>query len=432
MLIVDDMKMNREILKVLFCKDYEVMEAEDGEEALTILQGCQGNIDIVLLDLMLPDMTGFEILEKRKNIEYFQDVPVVVITSSDHVEDQVKAFELGANDYITKPFIPEVVLSRINNVMESSKHMIYIEMEAQKMKAISEMDQMTGLYNKITAENAIDEILRSSEDQLEVLMIIDIDNFKTVNDVQGHQEGDRVIKTVANLITHHFRKTDIVGRIGGDEFCVMMVDVPDMNIVYSKVNELIQIMRYKPKLDIPEYVTLSIGLATNERKKTTQEVLFKKADEALYAAKKAGKAQYQEYGIEPVKFKQDKRSTVILLCKERGVSNIVHALMPSKIRVIDVTEIDELDELTEKDRKKVKFIYADVSVIDGDADIFWKRLNENDWIRPDTVFSICEEGNVAQYLAALQNGVGDMLTKPIDVDTFKRRLNRQLEKLNLV
>jgi len=432
MLIVDDMKMNREILKVLFQKDYEVMEAEDGEEAMTILQGCQGNIDIVLLDLMLPDMTGFEILEKRKSIDYFQNVPVVVITSSDHVEDQVQAFTLGANDYITKPFIPEVVLSRINNVMESNKHMISIELEAQKMKVISEMDQMTGVYNKITTETTIDEILRNSKDQLDALMILDIDNFKTVNDVQGHQEGDRVIKTIANLILHHFRKTDIVGRIGGDEFCVMMVDVPDMNIVYKKINELIQMMRYKPNMDIPEYVSLSIGLATNERSNTTQESLFKRADEALYAAKKAGKAQYQEYGIQPVKVDIDERAAVILLSKERGVSSIVHALMPAQIRVIEVNTMEEIRSLTEEDKEKVKFMYADVSGIDGTIELFWKELKKENWIKADMVISICEEGNVEQYLAALQSGVGDMLTKPIDIDTFKRRLNRQLENLNLL
>lgn len=431
MLIVDDIKMNREILKVLFYKDYEVMEAEDGEEALAILMGCQGNIDVVLLDLMLPDMTGFDILEKRNELDFLKDIPIVVITSSEQVKDQVKAFSLGANEYINKPFIPEVVLSRVNNVMEYNRHMLHIELETQKMRMISEIDQMTGLSNKITTEMSINEILKSSEGHLEVLLIIDIDNFKTVNDALGHQEGDRVIKMIAKLILDHFREADVVGRIGGDEFCVLMVDVPDMNVVYAKLNELVQVLRYKPNLDLPEYVTLSIGLATNERKNSSLEMLFKKADEALYAAKKAGKAQYQEYGKEEVKIKANERPVVILLTREREINSIVHTLIPTRIRIVEVSNMAELDKLPESDRKRVLFMYVDVSGIDGDPDIFWERMKEKDWISSEAIISICQEGNVEQYLAALKNGVGDMLTKPIDIDIFKRGLNRQLEKLNI-
>lgn len=430
MLIVDDMKMNREILKVLFYKEYEIIEAENGEEALAILEGCQGNIDIVLLDLMLPDMTGFDILEKRNKFHFLKNVPVVVITSSEHVEDQVKAFSLGANEYITKPFIPEVVLSRVNNVIESNRHMMYIQRETLKMKAMSETDQMTGLCNKITTEMAIDERLNEGQGRLDVLLIIDVDNFKTVNDVLGHQEGDRVIKIISQLISEHFRKNDIVGRIGGDEFCVLMADVPDMNIVYNKVNRLLQVMRYKQDLDLPDYVTLSIGLATNQYKKSTHEILFKKADEALYEAKKAGKAQYREYGDEPAIIEEDERTVVILLGRERGVSSVIHALMPAQIRVIEASSMDELNNLSKAEQDKVGFMYVDVTEVEGDTENFWESLKRNSWIKADSIISICEEGNVEQYLIALKNGVGDMLTKPIDVDIFRRRLSSQLEKLN--
>ncbi len=152
MLIVDDMEMNREILKVLFSSNFEIMEADSGEEAIEILEACKGSIDIVLLDLAMPEMSGFELLERRKTLECFREVPVVVITSSAEMEDQIKAFELGVSDYVSKPIIPEIVISRVNNVISSNKRILSIEMEAQKLKIKSELDEMTGLLNKTTTE----------------------------------------------------------------------------------------------------------------------------------------------------------------------------------------------------------------------------------------------------------------------------------------
>lgn len=431
MLIIDDIEMNRAILKVLFDKKYEIIEAETGEEALTILQGFQGSIDIVLLDLMLPGMSGFDVL-KHKNEDYFKSVPVVVITSSGQLEDQVQAFDLGANDFISKPFVPEIVMSRVNNVMASNRRMLSVELEAQRMKVKSELDEMTSLYNKSTTENLMDGILRASDSHLEAMMVIDIDNFKTVNDTSGHQAGDHVIKIVANLISSLFRKTDVVGRIGGDEFCVLMVDVPSMEIVHSKVNELIQIMRYKPNLTIPEYVTLSIGLATNEKKNTTYPNLFMRADEALYKVKQSGKAQYREYGVEPVAVDNDNRSVVLLLSDNRNVCSAVHAVLPAYLRIVEVLQLKDLKQISDKIKEKVCIIYADVTDQADEGKEVWDYLKQIQWIHMNNVFAICEEGNIPQYLTALQSGIADMFLSPIDHDAFLRRTMNYLNKQEIV
>lgn len=431
MLVVDDVEMNREILKVLFHTHYEIMEAETGEEALEILERCEGSIDIVLLDLVMPGMSGFELMEQRLKLPYFQNVPVVVITGSDHMEDQVRAFEMGANDFIVKPFSPEIVVSRVNNVMASNRRMLSIELEAQKLKIKSELDEMTGLYNKATTEAVMDATLQGGRDRLHVMLIIDVDNFKTVNDMLGHQEGDRAIKVIARLIASEFRKTDIAGRIGGDEFCVMMVDVPSMEVVYAKINELLQIMRFKPGINIPEYVTLSIGVATNRKKSMTYAKLFKKADEALYQAKKGGKAQYREYGVEPITMEEDSRPAVMLLSSERTVCSVLHALIPSKIRIIEITDAEDIEYLDAKDKEKVKFMYVDISDEKQNTEDMWKQLEAIDWIRMDNVFAICQEGKVPQYKNALQHGAADIIMTPIDNDSFKRRLKRQMEKLHM-
>lgn len=432
MLIVDDIEMNRDILKVIFDHQYEIMEAEDGVEALEILERCQGSIDIVLLDLMMPGMGGFELLEIMKKNDILCNIPVVVITGSGAMEDQIKAFQLGANDFIVKPFIPEIVISRVNNVMASNRRMQSIEIEVRKFKAKSELDEMTGLYNKSTTENIIEDVLVHSERHLETMLIIDIDNFKTVNDTSGHQAGDHVIKIIADLISSKFRKMDIVGRIGGDEFCVLVVDAASKDVVYNKVNELIQTMRYKPNLTIPEYVTLSIGMADNDKQNTTYEELFKKADAALYQAKKNGKAQYCEYGVEHVSVEEDDRPAVVLLGNNRSVCSVIHSLIPVQIRMIEALQFEDLAKISAEDKSRIRFMYVDVSDRGADASEYWTQIAALDWIDMGHVYAICQEGNVEQYMNALQSGVHDMITTPIDADAFKRRIAKQFEALDIL
>lgn len=432
MLIVDDVEMNREILGLLFDKNYAVLEAEDGEEALAVIERCQGSIDIVLLDLMMPGLSGFDVLEKRKELDYFKNVPVVVITSSGAMDDQIRAFEYGANDYIVKPFIPEIVISRVNNVMASHQRMRSVQLEAQKLKIKSELDQMTGLYNKTTTELLANDALLGEPGKLNALMVIDIDNFKAVNDNSGHLAGDHVIKIVADMISGMFRKTDIVGRVGGDEFVVMMVDVPSMDIVYSKANELIQTMRYKPNLTIPEYVTLSIGMSCSKTMlHTDYDTLFKEADEALYLAKQDGKARYREYGVEPINLEQDSRPAALLLSSNRSVCSSIHALVPTQLRIIEALSMDDLDNISEKERSKIVVVYADVSDRDDSAADYWEELKKYPWIKPEETFAVCLEGSISQYSEALSNHVADMFTTPIDAAAFKRRTLRKLDALGI-
>ncbi len=430
MLIIDDIEMNREILRVLFEDKYAVLEAESGEEAVEVLERCQDSIDVILLDLLMPGMSGFDVLKWIRNQDYCKDTPVVVITSSGAMQDQVKAFDMGANDFVNKPFVPEIVISRVDNVLASHRRMMSVELEAQKLKVKSELDQMTGLYNKTTAEVTINETLKKIPDRMHAMFVIDIDNFKSVNDTSGHLAGDHVIKIIADLISSLFRKSDIVGRIGGDEFIAMMVDVPSMNIVHSKVNELIQIMKYKPNLTIPENVTLSIGIASSDGRETTYDELFKKADSALYEAKQAGKACYREYGVEAVSVNDHTRPSVLLLSRNRSVCSIIQSMIPVEVRVIEAISVDRLAFVHPLDIDSIRAIYADVSDSEDDGSEFFAKLKSFDWVKMDKVMAICEEGNVQQYMTALGNGVSDMITAPLDSAAFKRRIIKQLGSEN--
>lgn len=431
MLIVDDAEVNREILKLLFHSDYAILEAEDGEEALAVLERCRGSVDIVLLDLMMPRLSGMELLRKKRELDCLRDVPVVVITSSGALDDQIKAFEYGASDFVVKPFVPEIVESRVNNVMASHQRILTIEQEAQKLRVKSEVDEMTGLYNKVTSEVIINELLKKSERELNVLMIIDIDNFKIVNDTSGHLAGDHVIKIIADLLSSTFRKTDVVGRIGGDEFIVLMTDLPTMDIAYTKANALIQTMRYKPNLTIPEYVTLSVGLAVSRGTEHNYTELFGFADQALYLAKQDGKARFREYGVEPINLENDQRPALLLLSNNRSVCGTAHTQIPAQVRMLESLDVDGLNCVSARDQEKVALACVDVSDQPGDGGALWKQLEAYPWIRPERTFAVCQEGSTAQYAAALRWGVADLLTEPLDAAAFKRRVLRQLEKLGL-
>lgn len=427
MLIVDDAKLNREILADLFREHFNIIKAEDGKKALEILKECSGKIDIVMLDLVMPEMSGFDVLKQRRELSYFCNVPVVVITGCGAMEDQVKAFELGANDYVTKPFEAEIVVSRVNSVIAAHQRMISVVKEAEKMKAKSEMDQMTGLLNKTTSENAINHISAEDDGKTNVLIVFDIDNFKSVNDLSGHQTGDHVICVVANLISGMFRKSDIVGRIGGDEFVALMIGVPNMEIVHEKLNRLMQTMKYKPNLSIPDNVSLSIGVASNEGKKSSYEELFQKADEALFRAKENGKACYREYGVEEIDVKDDKRPTALLISENRNICSTVHALIPNSIRIIDMAQL-ELDSCMEsKDLEQLAVIYLDFSDIGDDGEEVWKIAEQLSWFDCSKIIAICQEGNLPQYMNAIKHGIADLLTAPMDTMAFKRRTNIQIK-----
>lgn len=294
LLVVDDLELIRVMTRALFEKKYDVEDASCGDEAMEILHRMK--IDVILLDLYMPGKNGLEVVREIKADKHLCDIPIVVITSSEGVNDQLQAFELGVDDYITKPIIPEIALHRVNNVVQSHKRMLKVMEERKSLIRKAELDGLTGIYNKITTERKIAEALAGTDEGRHALLVFDIDNFKEVNDEEGHLIGDHTLKIVADLISSNFRNTDIVGRIGGDEFVVFMKNVTDESQVESKAQDLIRLLYFKPNLTIPANVSFSVGIAFTGEGSYHYETLFKRADEALYFCKKNGRNRYHIYG----------------------------------------------------------------------------------------------------------------------------------------
>jgi diguanylate cyclase (GGDEF)-like protein len=176
--------------------------------------------------------------------------------------------------------------------MLSAKDIDEEKREEQKLVTAAKMDKMTMLYNRETTMESISRILREEPDYNHVLFMIDVDNFKTLNDTRGHQAGDEFLIDLASEIKHSFRETDIVGRIGGDEFFALMRNVPGDSITLRKAQELLDTIQEVCEDYTDLNLSSSIGISMYPQDGTTLEELYAQADGALYEAKRKGKNRY--------------------------------------------------------------------------------------------------------------------------------------------
>ena len=290
-LIVDDSDLNRAIMRDIFKNDFTVLEATNGEEALIIIQQYNYRVDVILLDLFMPVMDGVEFLNLKKQNEMMADIPVVVITADDTVAQQVNVLELGASDYVVKPIVADILMRRVNNVMESRYQ--YKKMLKQYYNVVEQTtaDPLTHLYSRSTAEEMIMRIIKENPDKCHALIVMDVDDFKELNDEYGHSYGDVVLINLADRMKKFFRTGDVLARSTGFQFCMFMQDVPSAKIAEKKCQELlVEIAKMqigKKKIS----VTCSLGIAIAENRPMKFADLYERAEVALLEAKRLGKGQ---------------------------------------------------------------------------------------------------------------------------------------------
>lgn len=427
LLIVDDSKLQRVVLMQALKDAFELIEATSGEECLELVERGEAQIDLVLLDLVMPGIDGFEVLRRRALSPKFAGIPVVVLTTSDDNETQVEAFRLGAREFLNKPIKPEIAVSRINNVLESQRRLNVMLKEQEELKVKAEIDEMTKLLNKATAEKMAKQILEEYPDENHAILMIDIDNFKNVNDSMGHDVGDHVISVVAGIISVQFGGSDIVGRIGGDEFMVFMKNVKDREDARRKAQNIVDAFCKKENLSIPDCVSVSIGMAFSDESGIEYEPLFKKADEALYVSKEKGKSCYTEYSkIGQITFEDS--HTILVWTKCRNLLSTIELIFRQPLQVESVSSIEELCDLYQKKKQQTIAIYVDVSETLDDGEEMWKLLSNQPWAKSMTIVAICHEGNMSQVKNSVLAGLAaDLLFAPLEQGQLKRRL-REYQK----
>lgn len=291
-LVIDDSEMERALLEKYLKDSFYIKMCENAEMGMAYLNDHKSEVDMILVDYMMPGMNGLEFLQLCKSDEELQRIPKIMITSNERARDQVQAFQAGAYDYLLKPLIPELVRIRIGHAMELNNRIRSTEVQKQVYQHEAQIDQATGVYNKITFQHFVEQHLLQSKGQ-NALLIIDIDNFKSVNDTYGHLVGDEVIKLIASELSGNFRTSDLVGRFGGDEFTVFMKDIPDRRLARKKAKEVVDAVTKHCDKKLGITVTVSIGVGYS--KPTDQfEELFGRTDDALYDAKTTGKGKFVE------------------------------------------------------------------------------------------------------------------------------------------
>lgn len=279
-LVVDDNLPNLRLLADwLASESYVVSTAVDGFEALEKIAAERP--DIVLLDVVMPELNGFEACRRIKADPAIAHTPVIMVTALSDVDDLVRGFEAGADDFITKPVNGLALMARVRLQLRRKRDYTHILEQ-------SRTDRLTGAFNLHYLEAHVPRLTarcHAARKSLTVLMI-DVDNLKQVNDAHGHALGDRVLKEIVSRTTSALRPSDLVVRRGGDEFVVAMPET-DLNAALRIAERLRGRVADAPIEHIA--ITVSIGAAASRLSEEEElDAMLQRADAALYEAKKAG------------------------------------------------------------------------------------------------------------------------------------------------
>ena len=285
-LITDDEKTNLDILGSILSPLYNLLISRSGLRTLELAK--EHKPDLILLDVLMPEMSGFEVISKLKESEATNNIPVIFITGLTSTEDEEKGFFLGAVDYIVKPFHKSIVKARVNTHIKIIDQMRTIEQ-------IGLMDPLTKVSNRRGFENRLNaEWGRAWREKGPIsILIMDIDKFKTYNDAYGHQQGDVALKAFAEASSKTLmRPVDFAARWGGEEFVILLpgTDVNGAVEVAERVRKTVEALVIPTEEGVETRITVSTGINSVI---PDADILIKdfieKADQALYKAKESGR-----------------------------------------------------------------------------------------------------------------------------------------------
>ncbi len=288
-LIVDDDPLNRLVLEKTLADEHDVFLVENGEKALTFLKTT--TVDLIILDIVMPGINGYEVLVQLKENPVTQTIPVIFISANTSHDDEAKGFELGAMDYIAKPFSTVIVRARVRN-------QLLIKQKNDLLEMLASIDGLTEIPNRrYLDENLSREWRRSRRSGTPLSVILmDIDHFKRYNDCYGHRAGDDCLKRVAHaLVGACQRGCDFVARYGGEEFAAVLpgMDKQEALVFANKLRDAVNALNIPHKASLnADHVTISLGIATSETGQVyAEQVLLEEADLGLYQAKDSGRDQ---------------------------------------------------------------------------------------------------------------------------------------------
>ncbi len=292
-LVVDDDPAIRLVIRHAMQQNgYHVIEASNGLEAVQF--SIRQIPDLILMDAVMPEMDGFRATQEIRKIEACDDTPILMATSLDDDESIARAFNVGACDYITKPFNWSVLKHRVHRMLPAAN-------AQRRIQHLAYHDALTGLPNRMLFMDRIDQAISRAqrEEGQFALLFIDIDHFKVINDSMGHDAGDQLLNLISMRLRETLRKSDTVARLGGDEFTVIIEYLQHSDDVIQITKNILSALDLPAEVNGKEvYVGGSIGIAMYPQDGENFGVLLKNADTAMYKAKELGRNTFQFYASE--------------------------------------------------------------------------------------------------------------------------------------
>ncbi|MCK2086854.1 diguanylate cyclase [Thauera aromatica] len=286
-LTVDDSPANLAAIAAILADGYDVRVATSGEQALELAD--QLRPDLILLDVMMPGLDGYETCQRLKQLEGFEDVPIIFLTALSQPEDEIRCFEMGGSDFVSKPFNPTVLRARVKTHVQLRQYL-------STFKTLAIRDGLTGLFNRKYFDDRLDKEWRACKREHEPLslLLMDVDHFKLFNDTYGHQASDVCLVAVGDIIRSKMRRgRDMAARYGGEEFVCVLPNtrIEDACQIAERIRESIQALGIEHGASsTARVVTASIGVACAVGFEDAAPAdLLKLADDCLYQAKKTGR-----------------------------------------------------------------------------------------------------------------------------------------------
>ncbi|MFC1566267.1 response regulator [bacterium] len=406
-LIADDEPDILLVLEQLLRDDgYNVYEASDGLNAFEMIK--QIVPDIAILDIDMPGLDGIELKAKLNQDEMTQGIPVLFLTAKDAVKDKVAALELGADDYMTKPFEEEELLARVKAILKKKK----------MYECISMTDGLTGLHNKDYFKKQIklfNDIAKRYE-KVYSLLIVDMDNLKVINDTFGHFAGDLAIQKIAQILNSELRQSDIIARFGGDEFVIILseCDKENATIVEKKLksinkNELSIIDKTGKKINF----SISVGSSTFSKEVNSEERVFEIADVNMYEDKKSKK--------------RTKSNMITIIDDDEDICNLVKAKLEEKGYEV-MCSFDGESGLEVVNSTPPALIILDVMMPKVDGMQVLKNIKKTESTMNIPVLILSAKNQEGDIVQGFKKGAVEYITKPFYPEELIVRIERILGK----
>jgi len=430
-LIVDDDTSNLMELASILQPDYKIYAVKDGTSALE--KANEVHPDLILLDIIMPDMNGFEVLNKLKASEKTEDIPVIFITGISDSEEEVKGLAAGAVDYMRKPLNDVIVRLKVRQQMQLLN-------QFRKIEHLRMIDLLTNLPNKRSFIMRLnDEFDRSTREYTPISVLkIDIDEFKKYNEAYGHQQGDVVLQTIAKMFTQILKRPgDFAARWGSEEFIILLpnTDSRGASGVANRIKEFIEFTDITTADGTKTKITVSIGVNTRIQGQTaTFNELISWADMALYAAKSKGGNKVCHFELpnesKPNHDSELKRSTVFIVDDNETNLTMAEEVLMTKYRVVALSSAEKMFKALEK--FKPELILLDVEMPEMSGFEAMSKLKETEIYADIPVIFLTGLSDARSEAYGIELGAVDFILKPFTEPVLMNRIKKHLDIDELV